>query len=66
MLEVVFLEQVKCDPTPVRDPVMLLSKTVCQECITHREWKRNVNDYPSVHMSDFSLVEEVFTASETM
>src|SRR6266446_6973275 len=66
MAEVLFIAHMKGYPTGIGNPLMLLSKAVCQQCITNRPGKRDVNDTASMDMADFRAPEEKFLPSEAM
>jgi hypothetical protein len=45
---------------------MLLRQTILQERIANRAWEGYVNGPSRMHVSNFCLVEEEFTAPETV
>jgi hypothetical protein len=45
---------------------MLLSQTICQQCIPYWACKRDVNNPAGMYVSDFGVAEKKFMAPEAM
>ena len=66
MLQILLAAHVKSDPTGIRDPGVFLGEALREQRIANGAREGNIDHPASVHVSDFGISENEFSAAEAV